>query len=84
MTADQYPHIHEPAGGVIACLGYNGRGVAMGTVLGRQVARRILDPGAVLDMPITSMRTIAFHGLWPMAVRAVVARGRIADLLGVA
>jgi glycine/D-amino acid oxidase-like deaminating enzyme len=82
MTRDHYPHLHEPADGVIACLGYNGRGVAMSTALGRQVARRILTPSAALDMPITTMRAIAFHALWPMAVRAVIARGRIADLLG--
>jgi glycine/D-amino acid oxidase-like deaminating enzyme len=29
MTLDEYPHIHQPARGVVACLGYNGRGVAM-------------------------------------------------------
>ena len=28
MTRDHYPHIHEPARGVLICLGYNGRGVA--------------------------------------------------------
>jgi glycine/D-amino acid oxidase-like deaminating enzyme len=83
MTKDQYPHIHEPASGVLACLGYNGRGVAMGTALGAQLARRILTPAAAFDMPITNMRTIALHMLWPLAVRAVIARGRISDLLGV-
>jgi glycine/D-amino acid oxidase-like deaminating enzyme len=83
MTRDQYPHIHEPARGVLACLGYNGRGVAMATAMGMQLARRILTPSAAFDMPITAMKTIGMHALWPIAVRAVIARGRISDLLGI-
>jgi hypothetical protein len=83
MTQDQYPHIHEPAAGVLACLGFNGRGVAMGTAMGAQLARRILTPAADFDMPITNMKTIGLHILWPLGVRSVIARGRISDLLGV-
>jgi glycine/D-amino acid oxidase-like deaminating enzyme len=44
MTTDHYPHIHEPAPGILACLGYNGRGVAMGTAMGEQLARRVSAP----------------------------------------
>jgi glycine/D-amino acid oxidase-like deaminating enzyme len=82
MTRDQYPHIHEPAPGIVACLGYNGRGVAMATTMGAQIATRILNPGGGFDMPITGLKPIAMHALWPMAVRAAILRGRIADLLG--
>ena len=82
MTADHYPHLHEPAPGVIACLGYNGRGVAMSTAMGAQIARRILDPATPLDMPITSARTIPLHGLWRPAVAARVLYGRIRDAMG--
>lgn len=42
MTLDHYPHLHEPAPGLLIGLGYNGRGVAMGT-MGRQLARRIAE-----------------------------------------
>lgn len=83
MTRDQYPHVHEPAAGVLVCLGYNGRGVAMGTAMGAQLARRILTPSAGFDMPITNLKTIALHPFWPIAVRAVIARGRISDFLGI-
>jgi glycine/D-amino acid oxidase-like deaminating enzyme len=82
MTADQYPHIHEPAPGVMTCLGYNGRGIALATALGAPLAARILDPAADIDMPISTMKTLAFHSLWPLAVRAAVARGRLLDWLG--
>ena len=37
MTRDHYPHVHEPAPGVLVCLGYNGRGVAMATAMGAQL-----------------------------------------------
>jgi glycine/D-amino acid oxidase-like deaminating enzyme len=82
MTRDQYPHVHEPAPGIIACLGYNGRGVAMGTAMGAQIARRIVEPRAGFDMPISRMRPILLHGAWPLAVHAAIARGRISDFFG--
>jgi hypothetical protein len=68
---------------VLVCLGYNGRGVAMATAMGDQLARRILTPTTGFDMPVTNMKTIGLHSLWPIAVRAVIARGRLSDFLGV-
>jgi glycine/D-amino acid oxidase-like deaminating enzyme len=82
MTRDQYPHVHEPAPGVLTCMGYNGRGVAMATVMGAQLAKRIMDPRGELDMPISSMKPIRLHALWPLAVRAAIVRGRIGDFFG--
>jgi glycine/D-amino acid oxidase-like deaminating enzyme len=83
MTRDHYPHVHEPAPGIMVCLGYNGRGVAMATTMGAQLAARILDPARDLDMPITSIKPIRLHAAWPLAVRAAIARGRISDFLRV-
>jgi glycine/D-amino acid oxidase-like deaminating enzyme len=83
MTQDHYPHVHEPAEGVLICLGYNGRGVAMSTAMGAQLARRILSPAAEFAMPITGIKAIALHALWPLAVKAVIAQGRISDYLGI-
>jgi glycine/D-amino acid oxidase-like deaminating enzyme len=82
MTQDHYPHVHEPAPGLLVCLGYNGRGVALGTAMGAQLANRIIDAAARFDMPITPVKTIALHALWPLAVHAAIARGRLSDLLG--
>ena len=81
VTPDHYPHLHEPAPGVIAALGYNGRGVAMATAMGGQIARRLRGDG--IDMPITDLRPIPFHGLWRSAVAARVLYGQIRDRLGV-
>jgi hypothetical protein len=47
-----------------------------------QLAQRLLNPSARLDMPISTMKTIPFHRLWPVAVGAAIARGRLTDILG--
>jgi glycine/D-amino acid oxidase-like deaminating enzyme len=69
---------------VIAALGYNGRGVAMATAMGVQIARRLTGtPAEALDMPVSSIRPIPFHGAWRLAVTAKLWEGRIRDRLGV-
>ncbi len=84
VTRDHYPHVHEPHDDVLVCLGYNGRGVAMSTAMGPQLARRIMGGRtAELDMPITTMREIPFHALWRSAVSARMIHGRIRDWLGI-
>jgi glycine/D-amino acid oxidase-like deaminating enzyme len=83
ITSDHYPHIHEPADDVLVCLGYNGRGVAMSTAMGPQLARRIIGGrSAEIDMPITTIRAIPFHALWRSAVTARMIHGRIRDWIG--
>jgi len=83
VTTDHYPHLHQPADNVLLCLGYNGRGVAMATAMGREIARRTLGtPVTELDMPVTNLKPIPFHGLWRGAVAARIAYGRIRDALG--
>ena len=83
VTPDFYPHLHEPAPGLIAALGYSGRGVAMATAMGGQVARRLLGtPAESLDMPVTSIKPMPFHGFWRLGVMAKVWEGRVLDRLG--
>jgi glycine/D-amino acid oxidase-like deaminating enzyme len=83
ITPDHYPHLHEPDESVLVCLGYNGRGLAMSTAMGPQLARRVIGGRAAeIDMPITTMQQIPFHALWRSAVNARVVYGRIRDWLG--
>jgi len=83
LTTDHYPHFHEPAEGVLAALAYNGRGVAMATAMGTQIAARFLGTKPdELSMPITDLRTIPFHGLWRTALAGRVVYGQIRDSLG--
>jgi glycine/D-amino acid oxidase-like deaminating enzyme len=82
VTMDHYPHVHEPAPGVLICLGYNGRGVAMATAMGTELARRVMGgTGAEIDMPITDMRGIPLHGFWKVGVTARITCDRLRDYL---
>ncbi len=83
MTRDHYPHVHEPARGVLICLGYNGRGVAMATAMGRALADRMAHPGAAFDMPLTPIVPIPMHAFWPVAVKAAIVSGRVRDFFGI-
>jgi len=83
ITADHYPHVHEPAEGLLVSLGCNGRGVALSTAMGRQLARRLVGGRAAdLDLPITGIKPIAMHAFWPLAVKGAVLAGRVRDRLG--
>jgi glycine/D-amino acid oxidase-like deaminating enzyme len=60
MTPDHYPRLHELAPGLLAGFGYNGRGIAMGTIMGRELARAAAGiPLEELVMPATRMRPLA-------------------------
>ncbi len=84
LTTDHYPHLHEPARNVIACLGYNGRGIAMGTAMGAEIARRITGtPADELDMPVSPIRPIPFHRFWRIGAAARIAYGRARNALQV-
>ena len=83
MTPDHYPHIHQPQPGLICCLGYNGRGVALSTAMGGEIAKLATGTAARdIAMPATPIKPMAFHGFWRMGVMAKVLEGRIKDRLG--
>ena len=62
LTSDHLPHLHEPQPGLLAGLGYNGRGVAMSIVMGGILAERILGTAAdALPIPTTAVRPMMFR-----------------------
>jgi len=82
VTADFMPHVHEPAPGLNIALGYNGRGIAMATTMGRIIADHIAGDGAMpLAYPVTSIKPIPFHGLQRFYMAAGVAWYRLLDAL---
>ena len=84
ITPDHYPHVHEPADNLLISLGCNGRGVALSTAMGAQLARRLVGGNnAAIDMPVTAIKPMALHALWPVGVTAAVLTGRVRDRLGV-
>jgi glycine/D-amino acid oxidase-like deaminating enzyme len=84
ITTDHYPHLHTPAENVMICLGYNGRGVAMSTAMGGEIARWATGAKtSELNMPVTTLKEIPFHGLWKLGASARITYGRIRDFLGI-
>ncbi|HJS91852.1 MAG TPA: FAD-binding oxidoreductase [Steroidobacteraceae bacterium] len=82
LTRDGLPHLHEPAPGLLAGLGYNGRGVAMATAIGRLLARRALgEPAESLQFPLTPIRPIRLHRLSHLAARTTIRYLQLRDAL---
>jgi glycine/D-amino acid oxidase-like deaminating enzyme len=80
MTRDHLPHLHELAPGLHAGVGYNGRGVAMATVMGRLLARRALGaPVVELGFPVTPVLPMPFHSLSGLGARATIQYLRCMD-----
>ena len=64
ITWDKLPHCHELAPGVLAFVGCNGRGVALATSIGTQLAKAILGAKvADLPMPFTPLDPFPAHGI---------------------
>lgn len=61
VTRDFMPHVHEPAPGLSIALGYNGRGVALATSMGKHLAARLVQAGADFPFPITPITPIPMH-----------------------
>jgi len=80
MTRDHLPHLHELGPGLLAGVGYNGRGLAMATLMGRLLAQRALGASAVeLGFPVTPVRPIPLHGLSRIGAHAAIQYLRLLD-----
>jgi glycine/D-amino acid oxidase-like deaminating enzyme len=83
LTADQLPRVHELAPGVVTCLGYNGRGVALSNAIGQVLASWLTtgDPDAS-PIPVTPLRPIPFHGFRRPVLELIGAWSRLRDVIG--
>ncbi|MGB6009285.1 NAD(P)/FAD-dependent oxidoreductase [Castellaniella sp.] len=80
MTADHVPHLHELAPGAFAALGYNGRGVALGTMMGKILASACLNGSADgLPYPAAPLKPIPLHSFHLLGVHAMIAYYRMLD-----
>lgn len=80
LTPDFYPRLHMPAPGLFIGLGYSGRGVALGTAMGRELAAAALGaPCQSLALPVTAIPRIRFHRFWRVGVALGVAAARVHD-----
>jgi glycine/D-amino acid oxidase-like deaminating enzyme len=81
ITRDFLPHVHEPAPGITIALGYNGRGVAAATAMGRHLAARMTRADADFPFPISPVQPIPLHGLQRFYIAAGVAWYALLDRL---
>ena len=76
------PHIHEPAPGVTMALGCNGRGIALCTSLGQDIAARLSGSGEAFPYPVSPITPIPLHGLQRFYIAAGVAWYSLLDKFG--
>ena len=81
ITRDFLPHVHTPAEGLTIALGYNGRGIAMATTLGKHLAAFMSGAAQGLPLPPTSIKPIPFHALQRVYISAGVAWYGLLDAL---
>ena len=71
MTKDTLPFLHQVAPGLMAAMGYNGRGVGMGTMMGKTIAEAITaDSWDETAFPVTSAESFVFHQFQNLGVAA--------------
>lgn len=80
ITKDHLPHLHIPEDNLFAAIGYNGRGVALGTLMGRQLARLATgaEPESV-PFPVTGVKPLPFHAFNRPVLEAMVRYYRYLD-----
>lgn len=83
ITRDFMPHVHQPAPGLTLALGCNGRGIALCTSLGQQLAGRLCDGNAEFAYPVTALQRLPMHGLQRFYIGAGVAWYSLLDRLNV-
>ncbi len=82
MNRESTWKLHELAPGLLATLGCNGRGIGLGTLFGRDLARYMAGmPAADLTMPFTPARRIPLHPIRQPLVSALVTSYRIMDFI---
>ncbi len=83
LTKDHYPHLHEITPGVMTGLGYNGRGVAIATAMGRVLAKWATGTKAdELEFPVTLLKPLPFSFAKETLVEAEILRLKLLDKLG--
>ncbi len=73
MTPERLPRLHRLAPGVIAALGYSGRGVALSVSMGRVAADWLGGADAAdLPIPVTEMAAMPGHAVAKLVARAMI------------
>lgn len=80
MTADKAPHVHELAPGVTGWNGCNGRGVALATVIGRELAKQAIGTAwRSIPLPLSPLRPIPAYAFAKRLAPAAIMERRWRD-----
>lgn len=82
LTIDELPHLHEPEHGLLVGHGYNGRGVAAATTMGKIIAERITGGAAATALPVTPLSCVPWRFIRQPLLTAAVTFYRLRDQLG--
>jgi glycine/D-amino acid oxidase-like deaminating enzyme len=83
VTPDFYPRFHMLDPGLFVLLGYSGRGVALASAMGAELASVVAGaPPESFPLPVSPITAMRFHGFWRVGVNARVLYGRLLDCLG--
>ncbi len=82
LTRDYLPHLHAPAPGLLIALGFNGKGVAMTTLMGKILADHIRAPAEPPGYPVTSIKPFPFHALRQPVLHLAMYYQTLMDRLG--
>jgi glycine/D-amino acid oxidase-like deaminating enzyme len=77
VTTDGLPRLMQLDNNAFAGLGYNGRGVAMATMMGKQLAHVVI--GGETMIPVTPLRTIPLHRLRQLGISFHLITGSARD-----
>ncbi len=85
VTPEMMPHLHEPDSGIIAALGFSGRGIAMTSVMARTVVSKALGADEnTLPFPVTQLSRMPLHSVAraaiPLAAPAMTMRDKLDTL----
>lgn len=59
FSNDHLPHLHSLAPGLTACIGYSGRGIGPGTIVGKSLADHLTGmPLEEMSIPVTQLKPI--------------------------
>lgn len=81
LTLDGLPHIHEPEPGLFIGAGFNGRGVALATLMGQWLARWAHE-GKLPPFPSTRLAPIRWHAARQPIIAAGIAWAWAQDRMG--
>ncbi len=77
ITSHQRPLLLKLGEQAYAGLGYNGRGITMATMMGKQLAKLLNNENT--SLPLEPLRPVPFHRFYPLGVAVRIITGHLRD-----